>query len=97
MPRLTGDTVLTTEGAYLSATVEDEEVLPDPESGNYYGVNPVGAHVLALIEGQAVTVDGIVDAVAGGFDVDRERAETDVVEYLDDLVSEGLVDVADDG
>ena len=75
----------------MTRRVDDEAVILDVESGRYFGLNEVGAFVWDLLEHE-VTHDDLVDAVAGSFDVDRERASGDVAALCGELIERGLLE-----
>jgi hypothetical protein len=55
-----------------------------------YTLNEVGTAVWRLVDGRR-TVGEIVTAIADQFDVTREQAERDTLEFIEALRSEGLV------
>ena len=55
-----------------------------------YTLNEVGTAVWQLINGQR-TIAEIVAAIATDFEVTREQAERDVLEFIGALQAEGLV------
>ena len=64
-------------------------------TGVYYGLDPVGAQIWALLR-QPVRVDGIRDVLLAEYDVAPERCERDLLALLDRLAAEGLIDVGDE-
>ena len=59
-----------------------------------FTLNPVASRIWELIE-QPRTVPQLVDAVCDEFEVPRESAARDVVEFLDSLRGAGLIATAD--
>ena len=55
-----------------------------------YTLNEVATIIWQLVNGQT-SVDKIIDAVHDAYDVDREEATKDTVEFLDSLEKEGLI------
>lgn len=53
-------------------------------------LNPVGARVFELCDG-ATSVDGIVDAIVGEFEVDALTARRDVDRFVAELESAGAI------
>lgn len=76
----------------LSAEVDGEAVLLEPESGTYYGMNEVGSQVWAELD-SPVTVVNLRSTLAVEFGIDTERAHEDLVEFLSELESSNLVEV----
>jgi hypothetical protein len=60
----------------------------------YYGVNPVGATVWNLLK-EAKTVGQIRDAILNEYEVDEVRCEKDLFALLEEMRSEGLIEVRD--
>jgi len=74
----------------MSRRVGEETVLLDLESGLYFGVDRVGQRIWELA-GSGQTLGEIVDAIVAEFEVERARAETDVLEFAATLVERGLL------
>lgn len=53
-------------------------------------LNPVGARVFELCDG-ATSIDGIVDAIAGEFEVDVATARLDVQRFVAELEAKGAI------
>ena len=87
---ITIQSVVSATPAHSSSALGDELVLLDFESSEYYGLDPVGAHVWRAIQ-SPTSVENVCDAVAERFEVDRSRCERDVVAFLRELAGEGLV------
>ncbi len=75
----------------LSQGVPDKLVLLIPDDGSYFALNDVGARVWELCDGIR-SISDIVATVADEFDAPITVIEVDVVELLDELVSERLVE-----
>jgi hypothetical protein len=71
-----------------------ESVALDANSGQYYGLNPVGAYVLEKIKTEKVVKD-VVSDVAQRFGVDHEVASADVMSFLVELEAAELLTVVD--
>jgi hypothetical protein len=55
-----------------------------------FALNPVASHIWNALDG-TTPVSRLVDSICDSFDVDRERAEQDLAEFLDELLESGLV------
>ncbi len=88
--RLGPDTRVAASADQVSCELEGEAVILDLAEGVYYGLDPVGAHVWALLA-QERTLAELRDRVAAAYDVDAATAEADLVELLGDLAARGLV------
>jgi hypothetical protein len=91
-PRLDADTRVVAARDQVSAELDGEAVVLSLADGIYYGLDPVGASVWALLE-QPRTVAELRDAVVAEYDVDAPTAEADLLRLLADLAARGLVEV----
>lgn len=56
-----------------------------------FSLNPVAAYVWASLDGER-DLEAIVGGVLGRFDVAREDAERDVVDFVEELLKAGLIE-----
>lgn len=84
------DTAVILSSNLAVADLGDEAVVLDPSSGNYYGLNEVAARILELAQ-EETTLGQIVDQLLEEYDVSRDRLEPDVVAFVQDLESRGLL------
>jgi hypothetical protein len=68
-----------------------EIVLLDLDSKYYYSANETGRAVWQCIDGRRRAGE-IVEAVAEAYDGDAEEIRASVMQFLQDLVGEGLID-----
>ena len=88
------------ERAMISAdTQQVSSILPDGDvaimslkNGVYYGLNPVGSRVWALIQ-KPVQVMDLINVLMSEYDVDRQQCAHDVNNLLSDLLENGLLTV----
>jgi len=80
---------------YLSSDIGNEKMILSIESGNYYGLNFVGATVWDLIQ-QPTKFDKIRDAVAAKYAIEPSQCESDILTLLKELATEGLIEVQDE-
>ena len=74
----------------ITKLVGEELVLLDYERGIYYGLNDVGARLIALI-GEGTSMAGAADRLLEEFDVSRQTLEADLELLLGELREQGLV------
>jgi len=67
-------------------------ILLNPESGQYYTLDEVGARVWDLCDGSRQVAD-LVSAIHAEFDAPIAAIEADIVELLNDLARDELVAV----
>ncbi len=77
----------------MASELAGEMVLLNLADGVYYGLDAVGAYIWQMLD-QPRTVSAVVDDVVAQYHVDRVRCEDDVLTFLGDLSTRGLVVVA---
>ena len=78
----------------VSCPLGDESAILNMKNSVYYGVNPVGATVWNLLK-EAKTVGQIRDAILNEYEVDALRCEKDLFALLEEMRSEGLIEIRD--
>ena len=74
----------------MSRLVGDETVLLDMASGFYFGLDGVGKRIWeSVADGQ--TIAQTAATIANEYDVEQERAQSDVVDFVSDLLERGLL------
>jgi hypothetical protein len=76
----------------VSCELEGEAVILALDEGVYYGLDPVGSHVWAMLERER-TVEELRDAVVAAFEVEPATAEADLLDLLRELAERGLVEL----
>jgi hypothetical protein len=89
---LTEMTVVSAGKDQLSTDLGDDVVILGLQSGIYFGLNAVGAHVWRLIQ-QPCTVREVRDSVLDEFEVEPHECTRDVLELLQSMHSAGLIEV----
>lgn len=74
----------------LSTTLGDEVIILGLDDSQYYGLSGTGARIWELVQTPR-TVSDLLTALTAEFEVDRERAETDLAALLADMQSRGLI------
>jgi len=81
--------------AFVTRRIADETIIVPVVGGvgdldAIFTLNEVASHIWRLVE-SPTTVHAIVEDIARKFDVSSDRAERDVVEFLDKLADAGLI------
>lgn len=76
----------------LSSRLGEEIVILSVNGGKYYGLNPLAAFVWSRLS-EPVRFDSLLAFVMEEYDVAEDRCIQDLSKLLEDLKSEGLVDV----
>jgi myo-inositol-1-phosphate synthase len=70
--------------------LDDEEVLLNIETGDYYTLNNTGSVLWEMLD-STEKVSELVVSFAQRYSLEKDKAEVDVLRLLNDLVAEGLV------
>ena len=91
-PRLDAASRVAAARDQVSVELEGEAVILSLADGVYYGLDPVGAHVWALLA-EPRSVAELRDAVVAAFEVDAPTAEADLLALLASMADAGLVEL----
>ncbi|MES1971437.1 MAG: PqqD family protein [Pseudomonadota bacterium] len=83
------DTIVRDETTLVSA-LDDELIIIDIAKGKYLAIDRIGAAIWEAIA-QPVAVETLVDGLADRYAAPREQIGSDVLAFLDNLASRGLV------
>lgn len=72
------------------ADLGGDAVLLDSASGEYFGLNEVGARIFHLAQ-RTSTIEQILDAVYKEFDVDRARLKADTFAFISEMEARRLI------
>jgi hypothetical protein len=84
------DSIPRRDSTVVSRLLDDEAVLVHPVQGKVRVLNPVGARVWELVDGQR-TVAAIVKAIAAEYQADPAHVEIDVTAFCVDLAQRGVL------
>ena len=76
----------------IAAEAGDDVVMVSIEKGHYYGVSDVAREIWASIE-HPVQVSNLIDHLVRTFNVERPLCEQETLSFLEDLLSENLLQV----
>ena len=74
----------------LLTDVDDEMVLLDMRSGQYYGLNTVGSEVLKLIN-EGKSLDDAKTEICQRYQIDKQTAHDDISELITELKQQNLL------
>ena len=67
--------------------IEDEAILLNVDKSEVIHLNEVGTTIWRCLDGEK-TVSQIIESICRRFDVGRDSAKKDVLEFLDELIKE---------
>ena len=83
-------------GEVLAQEVGGEAVLLDLASERYFGLDPVGTRIWALLA-QAPVLEQVHATLCEEFQAEPARIETDLLALVQQLAAAGLVELGQDG
>jgi antitoxin component of MazEF toxin-antitoxin module len=92
---IAGNSVVVAIPDQVSCDLGGEEVILSLKNGIYYGLDPVGTRIWALLQ-QPRTVTEVLDALLERYDVEPARCERDLLALLEEMAAEGLIEVRDE-
>ena len=90
--QLTTRAVVVAAESQVHRRAGDETLVLDIGRGRYYSLSGVGTRIWELI-GKPTRVAELRDTLVAEFDIDPERCESDLFDYLRELEAEGLVEI----
>lgn len=90
--QITLNSTVSVSSEQVSSELAGEAVILDLKSGNYYGLDEVGARIWELIQ-KPKTVREVRDAIMAEYDVDAARCEQDLQKLLTELASQQIIEV----
>ena len=80
-------------GDVLFRELEGEAVLLNLSSSFYFGLDPIGTRIWQLCEAHG-SLPRVLDAMRDEFDAPDDTLRSDLIAFVDDLVSKGLLSVS---
>ena len=76
----------------VSCPLGEESAILHVGTSMYYGLDPVGTKIWELLR-QPRSIDELRDAVLREYEVEAERCERDLLDFLTKMREEGLIEV----
>ena len=86
------DSIVTAAAEQVSCPLGDEAAILNLKNTVYYGLDPVGARIWALLQ-EKRSVSELRDTLVDEYDVEAERCERDLLDLLEKMRVEGLIQV----
>ena len=90
------DSVVHVVPDHVSADLNGETVVLKLDGDTYYALEGVGSRIWELIK-EPKRVAAVRDRIVAEYHVDGDTCERDVLRFLQNLASESLIEVAQDG
>src|SRR5690242_1639529 len=84
---------VTTASDVMLRVIGDEAVILNLKNEIYLGLNPVGTRIWTVLH-HAPSIQAAYEALLAEFDVEPERLRQDMDELLEQLLAQGLIELA---
>ncbi len=92
-PALTPESRVVASKNQVSTNLSGEAVILGLHDSVYYGLDPVGARIWALVQ-EPLSLAAVVETITVEYDVTAERAMTDLVALAESLIERGLLEIS---
>lgn len=90
---ITSDTKVIQKKEIPTVELNGEVALMNPEKGYYYGLDPIGSRVWAIMDKQ-IAIKDIVGILVKEYEVSEEVCEDHVIALIEQLYEQELVSVS---
>lgn len=90
--QLTPDSVVVAAEHQVSCQLDDEAALLNLESGVYYGLDAMGSYIWQMVR-TPIRVRDIQEQLLRDFKADAAVVETDLRDFLTEMLSAGLIEL----
>lgn len=77
---------------FLANPVGEEIIILNMETGNYLGLNQVGAAIWDQLQ-QKSSVQQIIDHLVENYEVDADTCSAETIDYLEKILALGLLEI----
>lgn len=90
MKTITLDSTISLRDDVEIIRVDDATIVTDAAAGDFYGMELIAGRIWELLP-RGGNVAALCDTLMNEYHVDRETCERDVLEFLNDAMSQGLI------
>ncbi len=87
--------IITQTKEQVYSQIDGESVILNLKSGEYYGLNSVGARIWELIQ-EPKAVNEVQNLILAEYEVELEQCQNDLVALLQELAEAKLIDITDE-
>lgn len=74
--------------------IDEEALVVNLKESSFHTLNPVGSFIWQQIDGKT-SIKKIIQKVTDEFDIDKDTAEKDSIEFIDELLKKELVIISE--
>lgn len=76
--------------AIKSKVIDEEQILLNTETGDYFGLNELGAEIWNMVDGQH-DLDAMIEHLLDIYDVEKTELTDDVTGFIDALLERSII------
>ena len=93
--KLSRDSIISAVKEQVSCDLAGEAAILDLKSGQYYGLNPMGARIWTLIQ-EPRSIAEVLNTLLNEYEVDASQCEQDVMALVQKMAATGLIEIQDE-
>ena len=93
--KLSKNSIIAAAKEQVSCDLAGEAAILDLKSGQYYGLNAIGARIWSLIQ-EPHSISEVLRTLLEEYDVDAAQCEEDVLALVQKMAASGLIEVQGD-
>jgi hypothetical protein len=93
---VTAESIIKAAPQQISCQLDDEAALLNLQTGVYYGLDAMGAYIWQRLV-EPTRVRELTGEIAREYNVDNDAVEADVIEFLQEMMNAGLVELHEPG
>jgi len=92
---LTLNSIIQRNSEVITAEADQELIMVSIATGHYYGLSHVGREIWDAIE-RPKRISDVVSDLTAGYDIDLSSCQDQTLSFLEDLLDDNLLQVADE-
>lgn len=90
MNSLSLQSVISRNPLLVSSEIDDERIMMNTTTGEYYGLDAIGNRIWALLE-KPIKISSLIEILVSEFNVSANQCESDTLEFLALLSEKQLI------
>ncbi len=92
MTKIALESQIRQSSAIYTSSIDNEAVMLNVDLGKYFGMNSVASEIWNKLK-NTMTVASLIHSLSSEYNVSPEECQADVVPFLDQLISNGLIEI----
>ena len=89
---ITAETVISRSCEVVASDIDGEVVMMSIDKGKYYGLDLIASRIWELT-GKPIKIADLIGLLTAEYEVTREDCQKDILPFLDELLSEKLIEI----